>query len=193
MSRADCADWAEAAPRSSTSLTTSRKPLSPSRVIGDVRAFNRRLRALAGGAGCGASPGAGSLCIRNGGGSARDGTGRAVSGRDGGGIAPNAGPGRSRRGATGTAGATGVLATGGLERGGGAAGRSMRALRTASASTLRIASSSARRSRVMSASASGGLIDRNCETKAARARSYSARRASPVLVPSPSTARAMSG
>ena len=99
-------------------------------------------------------------------------------------------PGRSRRGASGAAGATGGLS--GAGRGGGA-GRSARALRTLSASTLRMASSSARRSRVMSASESGGSIDRNCETRAARARSYRPRRASPVLFSRPSTARAMSG
>ena len=70
---------------------------------------------------------------------------------------------------------------------------STQVLRAASASTLRIDSSSARRSRVTSFSLSGGLTLRNCATNAVRARSYRARRASPVFFSSPATARAISG
>jgi hypothetical protein len=50
-------------------------------------------------------------------------------------------------------------------------GMSMRALRAASASTLRIDSSSASRSRVISDSVSGGSSPRSCATSAVRARS----------------------
>ena len=83
----------------------------------------------------------------------------------------------------------------GLRAGGAARGwrNSVRELRAASASTLRIASSSDRRSRVMSDSDSGGSTARNCVTSAVRARSYSARRTSPVFRSSPSTAREISG
>ena len=56
---------------------------------------------------------------------------------------------------------------------------SLRDLRAASASTLRIASSSARRSFVICASKSAGWFERSCATSALRARSYSARRALP--------------
>lgn len=55
--------------------------------------------------------------------------------------------------------------------GGGGAIASWRARRAASVSTLRIASSSASRSRVISASSSGGSVPRNCATRAVRARS----------------------
>jgi hypothetical protein len=48
---------------------------------------------------------------------------------------------------------------------------SKRDRRTVSASTLRIASSSASRSRVISASSSGGSMPRSCVTSAVRARS----------------------
>ena len=78
-------------------------------------------------------------------------------------------------------------------RGTGRGGGSVRERRAASVSTLRIASSSAKRSRVMSDSLSAGVTPRNCATSAERARSYKARRASPVLLSSPATALAMSG
>ena len=78
-----------------------------------------------------------------------------------------------------------VVAAGRWPQGRRGRARFGRALRAVSASTLRIASSSARRSLVMSDSESAGSIERNCATKAARARSYSARRASPVLVAEP--------
>jgi hypothetical protein len=64
---------------------------------------------------------------------------------------------------------------------------------TASASTLRIASSNASRSRVMSDSSSAGSTPRSWLTSAARARSYKARRFSPVSLSRPFTARAISG
>jgi len=52
---------------------------------------------------------------------------------------------------------------------------------------LRMASSSASRSRVMSGSLNAGSTPRNCARSAVRARSYNARRASPVLLSSPET------
>jgi len=69
-----------------------------------------------------------------------------------------------------------------------------RARWAASDSTLRTASSSDSRSRVISDSLKGGCTLRNCPISAARARSYSARRLSPgALGSSPAMARAISG
>jgi hypothetical protein len=69
-----------------------------------------------------------------------------------------------------------------------------RARRAASDSTLRTASSSDSRSRVISDSLKGGCTLRSCAISAARARSYSARRLSPgALGSSPEIARAISG
>src|SRR5439155_26785560 len=69
-----------------------------------------------------------------------------------------------------------------------------RARWAASDSTLRTASSSDSRSRVISDSLKGGCTLRNCAINAARARSYSARRLSPgALGSSPEIARAISG
>lgn len=73
-------------------------------------------------------------------------------------------------------------------------GTSMRARWAASDSTLRTASSSAKRSRVISLSVRGGCTLRSCAISAVRARSYNARRASPGAPGSrPEIARAMSG
>jgi len=69
-----------------------------------------------------------------------------------------------------------------------------RARWAASDSTLRTASSSDNRSRVISDSLKGGSTLRSCAISAARARSYSARRLSPgALGSSPAMARAISG
>src|SRR5207248_2561707 len=72
--------------------------------------------------------------------------------------------------------------------------RASRARWAASDSTLRTASSSDSRSRVISDSESGGCTLRSWAISAARARSYSARRLSPgALGSSPEIARAISG
>lgn len=69
-----------------------------------------------------------------------------------------------------------------------------RARWAASDSTLRTASSSDSRSRVISDSLRGGCTLRSCAISAARARSYSARRLSPGALGSrPAMARAISG
>ena len=143
MSRADCADLADAAPRSSTSFTTSRKPLNPSLEIGEVRAFNT------GSARFVASPAAvyrrhlhrfASLTA-----AVRRAAVPAVRFRTcADGTLPNAGLGRSRRGGTGARRSR-------RSRGGRDRTRRHRwalgaCLADASPSTFRIASSSARRS-----------------------------------------------
>jgi hypothetical protein len=159
-----CVALAVAAP---TSPTTSPKSLTP-RFFSDDRLLNNRSRVLGTvNPACGISVGGGLL--------------------------------RSRRGASkarrncGTASGVGAREVAARETACCSACDSSCDLRVASASTLRIASSSARRSFVICASKSAGWFERSCATSALRARSYSARRASPVLMSSTSTARAMSG
>ena len=148
--RAVCVALADAAP---TSPTTSPKSSTP-RFFSDDRLLNNRSRAL--------------------------GTVHPARGRSAGGRSL-----RSRRGASEarrTCGTASGLGAGGVAREFARcfACDALCDLRVASASTLRIASSSARRSLVICASKSAGWFERSCATSASRARSYSARRASPV-------------
>ena len=180
MSRADCADLADAAPRSSTSLTTSRKPLRPSREsggamppreTGEVRALSSWSRALDAAGGCVVRSGnapqdCGTAAVRRAAFGPRIDVGarRHAAGRRGRAFARAAE--RAELAASRPAGWAAAAARPDAVR--------CASWRTVSASTLRMASSSARRSRVISASDSGGSMLRNCATKAARARSYRA-------------------
>src|SRR6516225_3314445 len=133
-----------------------RKPLNSSRGRCGLRAPRSLLRALAGGSVCVVSCDRGSAGRAVDADSFRDGSDSLVSGRGAAGKGDSLG--RSRQsGEAGFDGADGPWGRLVVWIEWGSAGRgSLRALRTDSASTLRMASSKARRSRVISASERGG-------------------------------------
>ena len=155
-SRAVFAPCAVASPRFSASAITSRKPFRPSSA---TRRLGARMRSAAGAA---TAAEEGKARAEAEGGDGGDGAG--AGGGGGGGAGCRCDPGCS------TASRSRIESAPDDTAGFGAG--SVRARRADSPSTLRIASSSARRSRVISASVSGGsLIPRNCATSAVRARS----------------------